>query len=441
MVNLCVLVTLPFSCISDILSVQINVANSLCANFRADNTSDNPGEEPDAKFKPDVTFYGLGRACPERPITSFQQMEMFVEFKRGSASDPFREERGGFPFQKSYDTTCALRGQMTLYATRMQRYQFRTFVFSVGIFGHVARLFRWDRSGVVVSKPIMYSGEGNRELSEFFHRFDLANRTQRGWDPTVSDATPEQSAAFTKAIETVVGAGENNLLESLLESVGDEAKYPRKNIYVFDPKSGKRISYLVGRSTVSPESPTGRCTRGFVAMKTEDNRLVFLKDTWRPDVSEMKPESHWFSKLEEATNVAAFSYGSDVEKAVLVEKVRATRSTKKMEEDMVRYQRTLTHTYAKGYCQITNMMGYIHYRTVQNELYVPLKMFKDSKHLAEVMNDVLLGTNLLLIFHLFTAHPSFNSNRRSLSEGDPSSRHQHQQHHDYHLGSGPSHRL
>ena len=223
--------------------------------------------EVGAKYKPDVTFYDAKKSLPEERVTSFQQMELFVEFKHGSTSDPFYRDNK-IPFQKSFNTTCALRGQMVLYSTRLQMYQFRAFVFSVGIFGDVARLFRWDRAGAIVSEPIMYSEKGNRELVEFFYRFNLADRAQRGWDPTVSDATPEETAAFDQAIKTVVGEGKNKLLERLFESVGDRVGYLRKKLDVIHP-SGRQKSYIVGRSTVAPKSPTGRCTRGFVALDTE----------------------------------------------------------------------------------------------------------------------------------------------------------------------------
>ena len=84
-------------------------------------------------------------------------MELFVEFKRGVTSDPFtdtHEPECTEPFRKLFDTTCATRGQITLYSTRMQMYQFRTCVFSLGIFGKVARLLRWDQAGAIVSAPI-----------------------------------------------------------------------------------------------------------------------------------------------------------------------------------------------------------------------------------------------------------------------------------------------
>jgi hypothetical protein len=279
-------------------------------------------------------------------------MELFVEFKRGSTSDPFNEDGKG-PFPKASETACALRGQMVLYATRLQMYQFRTFVFSIGIFGDVARLFRWDRSGAIVSTPIMYTKKGNHELSEFFYRLNLMDRAQRGWDPMVSDATSEEAADFDQAIETVIGDGENRLFDKLLESVGDKVTYPRKRINIAIHASASQMSYIVGRSTIYPKSPTGRCTRAFVAMKTESKSLAFLKDSWRPNITGVEAESHWYEELKGARNIAAFSHGSDV----LV--VRQGVVTRKM-KNMVQLQQTLTQNHAKNFSGIKDMIGYTH---------------------------------------------------------------------------------
>ena len=315
---------------------------------------------------------------PKGTVTSFQQMELFVEFKREVASDPFIDTRGPESkerFQKLFNTTCATRGQITLYSTRMQMYQFCTCVFSVGIFGKVARLFRWDRAGAIVSAPIKYSAKGNCELAEFFYHFNLMDRTQRGWDPTVRDTTEEESNAFTQAIETAVGKGNAGLLNSLLKSVGEPDDYPRKRI-----DTGEERSYIVGRSSVATKSPTGRATHGFVAMDTKTKKLVFLKDSWRLNLDEVKSEGHWYERLDGARNIAAFSYRSDV--------VTYTKQGKKP-------QRTITQEYSKSYCNIDCMMGYIHYQIVQSEFYIPLWMFKDSKNLTQIMYDTILGKCIL----------------------------------------------
>ena len=272
-------------------------------------------------------------------------------------------------------------------------YQFRTFSFSVGIFGNVARLFRWDRSGSIVSKPIMFTEKGNRELSEFFYRFNLADPAQRGWDPTVSETTPEEAAAFDQVVSAAAGEGKNQLFKRLFGSVGDNVGYPRKKVEVIHP-SGRQTPYIIGRSTVSPEVPTGRCTRGFVAMDTDTRKVVFLKDSWRPNAPGMKSESHWHRIVEGTRNIAAFSHGSDVGRVVPRRGVRTG----------VKPQLTISQNDGRRHYGIAAMMGYIHYRTIQCEFYLPLKTFKDSRELTEVMYDVLLGEKHP--FNLGTVHHS-----------------------------------
>ena len=108
-------------------------------------------------------------------------MEMLVEFKRGNTFNPFCNHNQP-PSKELSERTCATRGQFILYSTRLQTYQFRAWAFSVGIFGKVAHLFRWDRAGAISSEPISYCERGNRDLAEFPCRFDLMNR--RGEEKT-----------------------------------------------------------------------------------------------------------------------------------------------------------------------------------------------------------------------------------------------------------------
>ena len=137
----------------------------------------------------------------------------------------------------------------------------------------------------------MFTERGNRELSEFFYRFNLADPAQRGWDPTVSEVTPEETAAFDQAVDVAAGEGENKSFERLFGSVGDDVRYLRKKVEVIHPP-GRQTSYIIGRLTVSQEVPAGRCTRGLVAMDTDTRKLVFLKDSWRPNAPGVKSETH-----------------------------------------------------------------------------------------------------------------------------------------------------
>ena len=317
---------------------------------------------------------------------------MFVEFKRGSTSDPFHSH-DGLPFEELFERTCATRGQIVLYSTRLQNYQFRTWTFSVGIFGKVARLFRWDRAGAIVSEPIPYCERGNRDLVEFLCRFDLMDRVQRGWDPTVFDATPGEAVAFDGAIKAAVGEENNALLKTLFDSVGDGDSYPRRRVEILIPdgKDEQVVSYIVGRPIANARSPIGRATRGFVAMSKDTGKLVFLKDSWRPDIPGMMGEAHWFKKLEGARNISALLHGSDVR--CMVVRKRWPRLT--LDPPTSPSQRTLTDSYSDDFGEVRKLVGYIHYRTVQCELYVPLDTFRDSKHLTQIMYDIIIGRSLL----------------------------------------------
>ena len=114
--------------------VQTATVNSFCTVTRAYNTSNNPSVETGAKYKPDITFYDVKESPPEEHVTSFQQMELFVEFKCRPTSNPFYEDNK-IPFQKTFNTTCASWGQMVLYSTWLQMYV-RNFVFSNHFVSH-----------------------------------------------------------------------------------------------------------------------------------------------------------------------------------------------------------------------------------------------------------------------------------------------------------------
>jgi hypothetical protein len=383
--------------------------NSLFTRFTAFDTSAAPSSQAKTEHKPDVTIYEKKEVPPTHTITSFQKMEMFVEFNHDNSFNPFATKGNFFP--KIFDNDCADRDQISLYAAQQQAHQFRTSILTVGIFGKIARLFRWDRAGCKVTVPIDYSTEkGNSQLTEFFLRFDrMADDPEaRGWDPTVKEATTKEVEDFAKAVKVACEGrpkserrktcrqkeveGEEKAPDpifcKLVQSVGDPGWYPRKRVSVLDGEDTR--NYIVGRSISDPKDATGRATRGFVAMSVETKKLVFLKDSWRIDVEDIRPEGHWYQVLVKkrcrgAKYIGAYSHGSDV------------YATKKIVRCQDEKQRTITHLYAKDRGRVEAMMGYIHYRVVQPELYLPLKSFRDSKHLTNIMYDVAQGPSFQFI--------------------------------------------
>jgi len=75
--------------------------------------------------------------------------------------------------------------------------------------------------------------------------------------------------------------GENTLLKTLFDSVGDKHSYPRRRIKIPTPDSkGERAaSYIVCGLIANARSPVGRAARGLVAMSKGTGKLVFLKDS------------------------------------------------------------------------------------------------------------------------------------------------------------------
>jgi len=143
--------------------------------------------------------------------------------------------------------------------------------------------------------------------------------------------------------------------------------------------------YIVDHSTSVSKTLTGWATRGFVAMVVEMKKLVFLKDSWQPDIEGIQPEDYWYQVLQEKAKgrktIGTYSHGSDV---------HATQTFDRCPDNK---QRTITHLYVEAYGQPKAMVGYIHHRVVQSKLYLPLETFRDSKapHRYHVSCISLLG--------------------------------------------------
>lgn len=77
---------------------------------------------------------------------------------------------------------------------------------------------------------------------------------------------------------------------------------------------GKPLTLLIGKYRVGCWSPIGRGTKGYVAYVVEMDRLVFVKDTWRPNSEKITPELERYRELHkhEVKYVAQAVGGGDV---------------------------------------------------------------------------------------------------------------------------------
>ena len=134
-------------------------------------------------------------------------MEFFGEAKAGKAADAFFDSDGSETmntFEKVTGQSADTRGQIISYAAKLQSFQHRCFLFSFLICGQHARLFRWDRSGCIVSALFNFH-EHPEILASFFWSYAHLSQKQRGYDPTVKRASLEEikylSDATTKFIK------------------------------------------------------------------------------------------------------------------------------------------------------------------------------------------------------------------------------------------------
>ncbi|KAJ8470016.1 hypothetical protein ONZ51_g8611 [Trametes cubensis] len=184
-------------------------------------------------------------------------------------------------------------GQHVAYVTEILARQNRVFFFSITMAGAWARLCRWDRSGLVVSRAFDIHRQPDL-LCEFLSRFACASDDLRGHDTTVEVATTEEEALFKKAITEHVRMQlrlQRDALDKAIREHYEPGHVMAMHVHAVDTTNANRAGrvqrYLVSRPVTSPLYLTGRATRGYWAVAAETGQVVFLKDTWRlPDEQE-----------------------------------------------------------------------------------------------------------------------------------------------------------
>ena len=309
-------------------------------------------------INPDITYYNASPELSDVERADVQSAELMVEVKFDEQDDPFEEAPTDEGFLCSDDRARQTLGQLTSYATAHLAAQFRTHVFSILLFRESARLMRWDRAGVIVSERIRLD---KSELTQFFWRFNDANATERGHDPTV---TPFK---FTKDLT-------KEFIFDQLQFAADLRNVEDMKFFeVLLPRENKR--YVIGKVVyVGAAILTSRATRSFKAWCLTTKRPVFLKDTWRILSSSLRPEHEIYEKLA----------------AAKVQHIATVLDHSNFED-----HRTLTGKYAqKSWACKTKMKSFRtlqHYRLVLQEIGRSLTSFNDIREVLAAMRNALQG--------------------------------------------------
>ncbi|EIW59068.1 uncharacterized protein TRAVEDRAFT_46378 [Trametes versicolor FP-101664 SS1] len=249
----------------------------------------------------------LVRRADKHTRVEFGYAELFINVSPKPSYDFFvdpptgadQQDREAHEFVRQFDTedwdlldlSCRAEsafGLQIAFATEVFARQHRLVVYSIAMAGSFARILRWDRGGCIVTEAFDVR-EHPELLLEFIWRFSQVSAIERGHDPTVSIATPQEETRFRDAVIAHV--------RSQLEVEGDEldravrAHYQPGHVTAVDvyfrapmgtvvPVSFAR-RFVVSRPVVSPLYLESRGTRGYWALCCDTGRVVFLKDSWR----------------------------------------------------------------------------------------------------------------------------------------------------------------
>ncbi|KAI0724865.1 hypothetical protein C8Q72DRAFT_856311 [Fomitopsis betulina] len=286
---------------------------------------------------------------------------------------------------------------MAEYVAKIFRRQHRTHLFTLFIFQGQARVIRWDRAGAIVSTVIDFEQQPSL-LHEIIWRYAHMSQAQRGFDTTAVLASKEEVDAMRacEAPDQWIAERRDSALDqpgwpayklmmSLNDLVDQRDLKPITTDFDFTPKprettspaSPERACYIVGRRYFTTNSPTGRGTKCYIAYDISHDRLVFLKDFWRPDVTSAQPEGAVLRELRSSgvQNVPTPLAAGDVRNS-----------------DSDEVQKTCTQALLgrdeKTQCRPATL---IHYRLVVQEICRPLEDHESALTLTQVMLDALLA--------------------------------------------------
>lgn len=343
---------------------------------------------------PDIAIYPSG--VDHEALCDWYLMDFFIEWRVGEECDGYRESCQDDQYlDDDSDRALETRARMFSYAARLLNHQHRLFLFAVDIYGDRARLYRFDPSCIIVSDFIRFRKDP-QPLDDFFSRYSALSPAQRGYDPTVTCATETEKTLFRSCIrEYFVRTRGNDLREH--PGVGVLSGKIFK-VQVNDINGGIHW-YLACKCATIPANllPCGRFTRGFIATTasssatlpgtqrahtrkrgqplSENGRLFWLKDCWRPDSVESEASVYYGLKARGVPNLPNIRCAGDVlVGATLQETIN----------DALLSDRN-TNSWRRPTGHIHHM---IHHRIVA-ELLIPLNGVENARELLLVGRDVL----------------------------------------------------
>ncbi|OSD00249.1 hypothetical protein PYCCODRAFT_1469576 [Trametes coccinea BRFM310] len=248
------------------------------------------------------------RAEAPQDSTRWSSIELSIECKtEPTQQDPF-DDGSAWPEPSSIMRKDVL-GQIMCYAVLVFDNQHRTHHFTLLLLGAMARIIRWDRSGLLATHKFDYTKKP-QYLALFLWRFGRLTPEQRGHDSTAERILPGSATykLMHARAATPMKAGDGSAIgEHARELFKDSLfiKAPAKDdstkTVVLGPAPLWRLTvhdsrgcrtFLVGLPHTTAGTLAGRGTRTYVALDEgdKDGPLVYLKDAWRVAHDRMEQE-------------------------------------------------------------------------------------------------------------------------------------------------------
>ncbi|KAL5523302.1 hypothetical protein ACEPAF_1569 [Sanghuangporus sanghuang] len=316
--------------------------NHRCPGVQFCITCDLSDEEGRGSLKPDIDYYdeakyesnlglaqffveGKGKDDPLCDVHSHAEgkkatRKHFISYFNHKHIDEKNETDAGKRERRNF-------GQKFTYAAECFKRQHRIFYFSIMIVCTRARFFSWDRAGCIVSKSFDYK-KYPKLLCEFLWRFGHANAVQRGFDPTVTMASPEEEELFRTVVRRHVafqlGISEDDAesLDDALSQHYEKGKVTKASVYNRNEPSP--TFYLISVPLKTANSVAGHCTTVYWAVELigpNKGKVRCLKDSWRVDRTSVKVEGAIYCEMEQqqVENICNLKAYGDVRDIVLIE--------------------------------------------------------------------------------------------------------------------------
>jgi hypothetical protein len=212
------------------------------------------------------------------------------------------------PFESSGKQSISTRAHMVACTNAFFATQFRRFGFSILLCGSWARFLYWDRSGAVVSRRFQYT-TNFAPLGEFLWRLSCGSPEDRGVDVSVVPVSLLESQ--DSAIRELLGIRNSDPLYGYIVPVDTAFQ---------KPKDAEGRPSTTHRFYVGPRPAPKQCslreqrTHSFHVWDLAQKRVVFFKETWRPDSPGISTEPAVYRELHSRRipNIPTFEHGGDM---------------------------------------------------------------------------------------------------------------------------------